>query len=118
MTVSWFGVLVSPQYLKGHTHKGSLTVTHARVFVQVVASWTATLEAAEGVDALPTLAQPWKLLALIDVYQKDNKARLQDVNQPRHPKGMRVKTKEKHLPSNITVMGFGRKPSPPGQRIL
>lgn len=52
---------------------GSLTlihvITHTRVFIQVVASWTATLEAAEGVDALPTLAQPWKLLALIDVFQ-------------------------------------------------
>lgn len=52
---------------------GSLTfihiVTHARVFVQVVAGWTTALEAAEGVDALPTLAQPRKLLALINVFQ-------------------------------------------------
>lgn len=86
VTVSWFGVLVGPQYLTEHTHKGSLTITHARVFIQVIASWTATLEAAEGVDALPTLAQPRKLLALIDVYQKDNKACLQDVNQPRSSK--------------------------------
>lgn len=31
---------------------------------------------------------------------------------------MHFKTKETQLPSNITVIGFGRKPSPPGQRIL
>lgn len=44
-------------------------ITHSSVFIQVVTSWTATLEAAKGVDTLPPLAQPWKLLALIDVFQ-------------------------------------------------
>ena len=31
---------------------------------------------------------------------------------------MRFKISETELPSNITVIGLGRKPSPPGQRIL
>lgn len=31
---------------------------------------------------------------------------------------MHFKIKKPELPSNITVIGLGRKPSPPGQRIL
>lgn len=58
-----------------------LTVTHSSVFVQVVTSWTATLEAAEGVDALSPLAQPRELLALIDVCKNGNNACLQDLNE-------------------------------------
>lgn len=63
------GVVTCPRT----TDSGSLTfvhiITHPCVFIQVVTRWTATLEAAKGVDALPPLAQPWELLALIDVFQ-------------------------------------------------
>lgn len=44
-------------------------ITYSSIFVQVVTSWTAALEAAEGVDTFPPLTQPWKLLAFIDVFQ-------------------------------------------------
>lgn len=43
------------------------TFTHSGVRVQSVASRTFALEAAEGVDALPSLAQARQLLALVDV---------------------------------------------------
>lgn len=55
------------------TDSGSFTfihiITHSGIFIQVVARWTAALEAAEGVDTFPALAQPWKLLALINIFQ-------------------------------------------------
>ena len=44
-----------------------LTFTDAGLFVEVVARRTLALEAAEGVDAVPSLAQARQLLALIDV---------------------------------------------------
>lgn len=46
------------------------TFTHSGVRVQSVASGTFTLEAAEGVDALSSLAQTRQLLALVDVCQR------------------------------------------------
>lgn len=51
--------------------EGALTVAHSGVFIQVVARWTAALEATEGVDAFPALAQPGELLALINIYQEE-----------------------------------------------
>lgn len=46
------------------------TFTHSGVRVQSVASRTFALEAAEGVDALSSLAQTRQLLALVDVCQR------------------------------------------------
>lgn len=46
---------------------GAGTFADAGVLVQVVAQGTLALEAAEGVDAVPALAQPRQLLALVDV---------------------------------------------------
>lgn len=46
--------------------------TDSGIWVEGVASWTFTLEAAKGVDALSSLAQAWQLLALIDVFQDDS----------------------------------------------
>lgn len=43
------------------------TFTDPGVLVQVVAQGTLALEAAEGVDTVPSLAQPWQLLALVNV---------------------------------------------------
>ena len=64
---------VSSQYLKELIIlKGPFTITHSGIFIQVVARWTAALEAAEGIDTFPALAQPWKLLALINIYQDEN----------------------------------------------
>ena len=64
---------VSSQYLKELIIlKGPFTITHSGVFIQVVACGTAALETAEGVDAFPALAQPWELLALINIYQDEN----------------------------------------------
>ena len=50
---------------------GSYTFADSGFCVEDVASWTFTLEAAEGVDALSSLAQAWQLLALIDVCQRE-----------------------------------------------
>lgn len=44
-------------------------ITHSGIFVQVVTGWTAALETAKRVDTFPTLAQPWELLALVNVFQ-------------------------------------------------
>ena len=50
-----------------------LTFTDAGLFVEVVARRTLALEAAEGVDAVPSLTQAWQLLALIDVYNTNTR---------------------------------------------
>lgn len=64
---------VSSQYLKELIIlKRPFTITHSGVFIQVVACGTAALEAAEGVDTFPALAQPWELLTLINIYQDEN----------------------------------------------
>lgn len=44
-------------------------ITHSGIFIQEVARGTAALETTEGVDAFAALAQPWKLLALVNVFQ-------------------------------------------------
>lgn len=46
------------------------TFTHSGVRVQSIASGTFALEAAEGVDAVSSLAQARQLLALVDVCQR------------------------------------------------
>lgn len=55
------------------TDSGSFTfihiITHSGIFIQVVACGTAALETAKGVDTFPALAQPWELLALINIFQ-------------------------------------------------
>lgn len=63
------GVVTGPRTTDSRSLTFVHIITHSSVFIQVVTSWTATLEAAKGIDALPPLAQPWKLLALIDVFQ-------------------------------------------------
>lgn len=63
---------VRSQYLKELIIlKRPFTITHSSIFIQVVARWTAALEAAKGVDAFPALAQTWELLALINIYQDE-----------------------------------------------
>lgn len=52
----------------------SNTFTDSGIYVESVASWTFTLEAAKGVDALSSLAQAWQLLALIDVCQREKES--------------------------------------------
>ena len=65
---------VSSQYLKELIIlKGPFTITHSGIFIQVVARWTAALEAAEGVDTVAPLAQPWQLLAFVNVCQEVRK---------------------------------------------
>lgn len=63
------GVVTCPRTTDSRSLTFIHIITHSSVFVQVVTSWTATLEAAEGVDALPPLAKPRELLTLIDVFQ-------------------------------------------------
>lgn len=63
------GVVTRPRA----TDSRSLTlvhiITHSRVLIQVVARGAPALEAAKGVDALPALAEPRELLALINIFQ-------------------------------------------------
>lgn len=54
----------------------SNTFTDSGFCVEGVASWTFTLEAAKGVDALSSLAQARQLLALIDVCQREKRKHL------------------------------------------
>lgn len=63
------GVVTRPRTTDSRSLTFIHIITHSSVFIQIVASWTATLEAAKGVDALPPLAQPWELLALINIFQ-------------------------------------------------
>lgn len=55
------------------TDSGSFTfihiVTHSGIFIQVVTRWTAALETTKGVDTFAALAQPGKLLALVNIFQ-------------------------------------------------
>lgn len=50
-----------------------LTLTDAGIFIEVVAGWALALEATEGVDTVTTLAQPWQLLAFVNVCQEVRK---------------------------------------------
>lgn len=63
------GVVTCPRPADSRSLTFVHIITHSSVFVQVVTSRTAALEAAESVDTLPPLAQPWELLALINVFQ-------------------------------------------------
>lgn len=51
----------------GVIHRLQLTLTDASLLVEIVSCRTLTLETAEGVDAVPALAETWQLLALIDI---------------------------------------------------
>lgn len=46
--------------------------TDASLLIEIVASWTFTLETAKGVHTVSTLAETWQLLALIDILQDDS----------------------------------------------
>ena len=50
-----------------------LTLTDAGILIEVVAGWALALEAAEGVDTVAPLAQPWQLLAFVNVCQEVRK---------------------------------------------
>ena len=50
-----------------------LTLTDAGILIEVVAGWALALEAAEGVDTVGPLAQPWQLLAFVNVCQEVRK---------------------------------------------
>lgn len=54
-----------------------LTLTDAGILVEVVAGWALALEATEGVDTVAPLAEPWQLLAFVDVCQEVRKLRLE-----------------------------------------
>lgn len=93
-----------------------MTFADARLLVEVVSGGTLALEAAEGVDAVSPLTQTGQLLALVDVCERDRETET----------GVITHTDRRHcpaswhmlLPSRMTVMGLGRKPSPPGHRVL
>lgn len=50
-----------------------LTLTDAGILIEVVAGWALALEATEGVDTVAPLAQPWQLLAFVNVCQEVRK---------------------------------------------
>lgn len=54
-----------------------LTLADAGILIEVVAGWALALEATEGVDTVAPLAQPWQLLAFINVCQEVRKLCLQ-----------------------------------------
>lgn len=51
----------------GPAWESPLTLADAGVLTEVIPSRALALEAAEGVDTVTSPAQPWQLLALIDV---------------------------------------------------
>lgn len=46
--------------------------TDASLLIEIVTSWTFTLETAKGVHTVSTLAETWQLLALVDIFQDDS----------------------------------------------
>lgn len=54
----------------GHT---CLTLTHAAVHVEVVSSWTVTLETSECIDAVSPLTQTRQLLTFINIWHQRQK---------------------------------------------
>lgn len=91
------------------------TFADARLLVEVVSGGTLALEAAEGVDAVSPLTQTGQLLALVDVCVRDRE--IINVGVVRLTDCRRC-TVDPLLPSRMTVMGLGRKPSPPGHSVL
>lgn len=56
-----------------------LTLTDAGILIEVVARWALALEAAKGVDTVAPLAQPWQLLAFVNVCQEVRKLCLEAI---------------------------------------
>lgn len=48
----------------------ALTFADASLFIEVVPWWTLTLETAKCVDTVSTLAEAWKLLALVNIWKR------------------------------------------------
>lgn len=66
------GVVTCPWTTDSRSFTFIHIITHAGIFIQVVACGAATLETAEGVDTFPTLTQSRKLLALINIFQNNS----------------------------------------------
>lgn len=81
------------------------------LLVELKASRTVALEAAEGVDAVAAVAQARQLIALVDICQTH-------VTHQILARCITDAERTPTLPSRMTVMGLGRKPSPPGHRVL
>ncbi len=91
------------------------TFADACLLVEVVSGGTLALEAAEGVDAVSPLTQTGQLLALVDVCARDRE--IINVGVVRLTDRRRCAV-DPLLPSRMTVIGLGRKPSPPGHSVL